>query len=101
MSMFPIRCVVECVSEGDCVKCIDHGTTVADSFAIVAGQTPLSQLVETVLSALGFQHLAVGAKGEDLGRDLSSGWKKLEVFWRFSMDPSQELETTKFRADHG
>lgn len=62
--MFPIRCVIECVNESDCVKCSDRGATIVDSFAIVAGQTPLSQLVETVLSALGLQHLAFAAKGK-------------------------------------
>lgn len=62
--MFPIRCLVETVSDGQCAQCsISGGTVIADSYAIVAGQTPLNQLVDTVLTALGLQNLSYGAKG--------------------------------------
>ncbi|VDP34405.1 unnamed protein product [Soboliphyme baturini] len=61
-SMFPIRCVVETVADGQCTKCSEGGTVIVDSYAIVSGQTPLSQLVETVLAALGLQHLSYGAR---------------------------------------
>ncbi|XP_003366909.1 conserved hypothetical protein [Trichinella spiralis] len=64
MAMFPIRCVVETVADGQCIKCSDSGATVlVDSYAIVSGFTQLSQLVDTVLAALGLQHLSYGAKG--------------------------------------
>ncbi|OUC43947.1 hypothetical protein D917_09398, partial [Trichinella nativa] len=63
MAMFPIRCVVETVADGQCIKCSDSGATVlVDSYAIVSGFTQLSQLVDTVLAALGLQHLSYGAK---------------------------------------
>ena len=61
--MFPIRVVVESVRSGECCRCTDTGNTVVDSYAIVNGQTPLNQLVDTVLTALGLQQMASGAKG--------------------------------------
>ncbi len=62
--MFPIRVMVETVPDHECTKCCSTGEVLADSYAIVSGQTPLSQLVDTVLSALGFQQLAFGSKGK-------------------------------------
>lgn len=61
--MFPVRVVVETVREAECVGCADSGLVLADSYAIVSGHTSLSQLVDTVLAALGLQQLAYGAKG--------------------------------------
>ena len=62
-TMFPIRVVVESVRTGECTRCSTTGGTVVDSYAIVNGQTPIGQLVDTVLTALGLQQLNVGAKG--------------------------------------
>jgi hypothetical protein len=61
--MFPVRVVVETVRDTECVGCAENGPVLADSYAIVSGHTALSQLVDTVLAALGLQQLAYGAKG--------------------------------------
>lgn len=61
--MFPVRVVVETVRDTECVGCAESGPVLADSYAIVSGHTSLSQLVDTVLAALGLQQLAYGAKG--------------------------------------
>lgn len=64
MSMFPLRVVVESVRPQHCLSCARDGHTLVDSYAIVSGATLLSQLVETVLSALGMPQLAVNSRGE-------------------------------------
>jgi len=65
MTMFPIKCLVEALDDDQCPHCCKTGPSmvVSDSYAIVAGQTPLSQLADTVLAALGLQHLGYGSKG--------------------------------------
>ena len=62
--MIPIRCLVEAVDDDQCPQCCKNGSVVISvSYAIVAGQTPLCQLMDTVLAALNLQHLSHGAKG--------------------------------------
>lgn len=63
MSMFPVRVVVESVRPQHCLTCARDGHMLVDSYAIVSGATLLSQLVDTVLSALGMPQLAVNSKG--------------------------------------
>uniref|UniRef100_A0A915I8E5 ULD domain-containing protein n=1 Tax=Romanomermis culicivorax TaxID=13658 RepID=A0A915I8E5_ROMCU len=87
--MFPIRCLIEAVDDDRCPKCSDSGSlVVSDSYAIVAGQTPLSQLVDTVLSALGLQHLGYGCKPMLQLKN----WKPL-TFDQISDEPDVEVET--------
>uniref|UniRef100_A0A0R3RR00 ULD domain-containing protein n=1 Tax=Elaeophora elaphi TaxID=1147741 RepID=A0A0R3RR00_9BILA len=62
MSMFPVRVVVESVRPQHCLTCARDGHMLVDSYAIVSGATLLSQLVDTVLSALGMPQLAVNSK---------------------------------------
>ena len=64
--MFPIRVVVESVRSGECCRCSYTGNSVIESYAIVNGQTPINQLVDTVLTALGLQQLATAAKGSSI-----------------------------------
>ncbi|VDK62709.1 unnamed protein product [Onchocerca ochengi] len=61
--MFPVRVVVESVRPQHCLTCARDGHMLVDSYAIVSGATLLSQLVDTVLSALGMPQLAVNSKG--------------------------------------
>ncbi|KFD45177.1 hypothetical protein M513_13948, partial [Trichuris suis] len=103
MAMFPIRCVVETVGDGQCTKCSVSGAVLVDSYAIVSGFTQLSQLVDTVLMALGLQHLSYGAQGRLLffvdsmynltvrarsvlpaqcPRSASSSWRRPWATWR-------------------
>ncbi|VDK47058.1 unnamed protein product [Anisakis simplex] len=63
MSMFPVRVVVESVRPQHCLTCAHDGHMLVDSYAIVSGATSLSQLVDTVLSALGMPQLAVHSRG--------------------------------------
>ncbi|VDN05916.1 unnamed protein product [Thelazia callipaeda] len=60
--MFPVRVVVESVRPQHCLTCARDGHMLVDSYAIVSGATLLSQLVDTVLSALGMPQLAVNSK---------------------------------------
>ncbi|VDN50529.1 unnamed protein product [Dracunculus medinensis] len=62
MSMFPVRVVVESVRPQHCLTCSREGHMLADSYAIVSGATLLSQLVDTVLGALGMPQLALHSK---------------------------------------
>lgn len=64
MSMFPVRVVVESVRPQHCLTCSREGHMLADSYAIVSGATLLSQLVDTVLGALGMPQLALHSKGK-------------------------------------
>jgi len=67
MSEIPIHCVIEALSEGCCIKCsnggdsADNNRKLLDSYAIVAGRTPLSKLNDAVLTALGFPQFASAA----------------------------------------
>ncbi len=61
--MFPLRVVIESVAAGECLECCRSGAGLADSYAIVSGQTPLSQLVDTVLGALQLPQLSTNARG--------------------------------------
>ncbi|KAK6112599.1 putative integral membrane protein [Brugia pahangi] len=72
MSMFPVRVVVESVRPQHCLTCARDGHMLVDSYAIVSGATLLSQLVDTVLSALGMPQLAVNSKGYNMRRRQSS-----------------------------
>jgi hypothetical protein len=56
--------MVETVRSQHCLGCAHDGNTLVDTFAVVGGQTMLSQLVETVLSALGLPQLVQDSKGE-------------------------------------
>ncbi|CDW52909.1 Homeobox domain containing protein [Trichuris trichiura] len=87
MAMFPIRCVVETVGDGQCTKCSVSGAVLVDSYAIVSGFTQLSQLVDTVLMALGLQHLSYGAQGTIQVKN----WKPL-TFEEVTDDPDIEVE---------
>uniref|UniRef100_A0A5S6R4U3 Homeobox domain-containing protein n=1 Tax=Trichuris muris TaxID=70415 RepID=A0A5S6R4U3_TRIMR len=87
MAMFPIRCVVETVGDGQCTKCSPSGAVLVDSYAIVSGFTQLSQLVDTVLMALGLQHLSYGAQGTIQVKN----WKPL-TFEEVTDDPDIEVE---------
>ncbi|KHJ43426.1 hypothetical protein D918_06335 [Trichuris suis] len=105
MAMFPIRCVVETVGDGQCTKCSVSGAVLVDSYAIVSGFTQLSQLVDTVLMALGLQHLSYGAQGrvqrgncrlrvgedDDAGTIQVKNWKPL-TFEEVTDDPDIEVE---------
>ncbi|VDK75893.1 unnamed protein product [Litomosoides sigmodontis] len=71
MSMFPVRVVVESVRPQHCLTCARDGHMLVDSYAIVSGATLLSQLVDTVLSALGMPQLAVNSKGSSTSFPLS------------------------------
>ncbi len=61
--MFPVRVLVESVRAQHCLSCAHDGHLLLDSYAVVSGHTLLSQLVDTVLSALGLSQLAVHSKG--------------------------------------
>ncbi|XGW34869.1 hypothetical protein V3C99_018708 [Haemonchus contortus] len=61
--MFPVRVAVETVRAQHCLSCAHDGHILVDTYAIVSGTTVLSQLVETVLSALGHPQLALNARG--------------------------------------
>jgi hypothetical protein len=63
MDMFPVRVVVESVRPQHCLTCSHDGQPILDTFAIVSGQTQLSQLVDTVLSALGLPQLIQDSRG--------------------------------------
>uniref|UniRef100_A0A914KQW4 ULD domain-containing protein n=1 Tax=Meloidogyne incognita TaxID=6306 RepID=A0A914KQW4_MELIC len=62
--MFPVRVLVETVRSQHCIGCAHDGNPLVDTFAVVGGQTMLSQLVETVLAALGLPQLIQDSKGE-------------------------------------
>ncbi|VDO56174.1 unnamed protein product [Haemonchus placei] len=62
--MFPVRVAVETVRAQHCLSCAHDGHILVDTYAIVSGTTVLSQLVETVLSALGHPQLALNARGK-------------------------------------
>lgn len=64
MDMFPVRVVVETVRPQHCLTCSHDGAPILDTFAIVSGQTQLSQLVDTVLSALGMPQLIQDSRGK-------------------------------------
>ncbi|KHN88240.1 hypothetical protein Tcan_05749 [Toxocara canis] len=66
MSMFPVRVVVESVRPQHCLTCAHDGHMLVDSYAIVSGATLLSQLVDTVLSALGMPQLAVNSREKQI-----------------------------------
>jgi hypothetical protein len=68
--MFPIRVLVESVRARHCLSCAHDGQPLLDSYAIVSGDTRLSQLVDTVLAALALPQLAYGARGEWYGHNI-------------------------------
>ncbi|CAJ0583239.1 unnamed protein product, partial [Mesorhabditis spiculigera] len=61
--MFPVRVAVETVRPQACITCANEGHRFLETFAVVSGSTNLSQLVETVLSALGHPQLAMNSRG--------------------------------------
>jgi hypothetical protein len=65
-SMFPLRCIVQRVSEAECISCasIERNETLIDTFTIIPGGTQLDDLVETVLHALGYNKLVPYSKGK-------------------------------------
>lgn len=63
MDMFPLRVLVESVRPQHCISCAHDGQIVLDTYAIVSGQTPLNQLNDSVLSALGLPHLIQDSRG--------------------------------------
>lgn len=64
--MFPLRCIVQRVSETECISCasIERNETLIDTFTIIPGGTQLDDLVETVLHALGYSKLVPYSKGK-------------------------------------
>lgn len=64
MDMFPLRVLVESVRPQHCISCAHGGQAILDTYAIVSGQTPLSQLNDSVLSALGLPHLIHDSRGK-------------------------------------
>lgn len=68
LQMFPVRVTVETVRAHHCLSCAHDGHILVDTYAIVSGSTVLSQLVETVLSALGHPQLALNARGNEFIR---------------------------------
>ncbi|CAK5018130.1 unnamed protein product [Meloidogyne enterolobii] len=70
--MFPVRVLVETVRSQHCIGCAHDGNPLVDTFAVVGGQTMLSQLVETVLAALGLPQLIQDSKGKKI---------KVKNFW--------------------
>lgn len=90
MTMFPIKCLVEALEEDQCPQCSKSATSVlvSDSYAIVNGQTRLSQLTDTVLAALGLQHLSPCSRATLQLKN----WKPLP-FDQITDDQEQEIET--------
>ncbi|ULT79366.1 hypothetical protein L5515_016070 [Caenorhabditis briggsae] len=62
-NMFPMRVIVETVRSQHCLSCSHEGHMITDTYAIVAGTTTLSQLVDTVLAALGHSSMSTSARG--------------------------------------
>ncbi|KAI1723461.1 ubiquitin-like oligomerization domain of SATB domain-containing protein [Ditylenchus destructor] len=61
--MLPMHVLVEQVRPQHCLSCAHDGQPLLDTFAIVSGQTMLSELVDTVLSALGMPQLIQDSRG--------------------------------------
>lgn len=61
--MFPVRVSVETVRPQHCLSCSHDGQPIVDTYAIVCGQTSLSNLVESVLNALEKPNLIPDSRG--------------------------------------
>uniref|UniRef100_A0A1I7S6B8 Homeobox domain-containing protein n=2 Tax=Bursaphelenchus xylophilus TaxID=6326 RepID=A0A1I7S6B8_BURXY len=61
--MFPVRVLVETVRPQHCLSCANDGQLVADTYAIISGDTQLNNIVDTVLSALGMPQLIADSRG--------------------------------------
>lgn len=62
--MFPVRVLVETVRPQHCLSCSNDGQLVADTYAIISGDTQLNNMVDTVLSALGMPQLIADSRGK-------------------------------------
>uniref|UniRef100_A0A914KTL7 Homeobox domain-containing protein n=1 Tax=Meloidogyne incognita TaxID=6306 RepID=A0A914KTL7_MELIC len=89
--MFPVRVLVETVRSQHCIGCAHDGNPLVDTFAVVGGQTMLSQLVETVLAALGLPQLIQDSKG----LIQINGWKPIS--FEAITDNPEELVSNLFR----
>ncbi|CAJ0933600.1 unnamed protein product, partial [Mesorhabditis belari] len=86
--MFPVRVAVETVRPEHCISCAHEGHRLLDTYAVVSGSTNLSQLVETVLSALGHPQLAMNSRG----LVQINNWKALP-FEAITDNPEESVES--------
>lgn len=61
--MFPVRVLVESVRPNHCLTCANDGQILVDTYTIINQHTQLNNVVETVLSTLGFPHLIQDSRG--------------------------------------
>uniref|UniRef100_A0A0K0ER28 Homeobox domain-containing protein n=1 Tax=Strongyloides stercoralis TaxID=6248 RepID=A0A0K0ER28_STRER len=63
MTMFPVRVVIESVKSENCITCTTSGSPLIDTYAVISTNTPLSQLTDSILSALGYTNLINSSRG--------------------------------------
>ncbi|CAD5229927.1 unnamed protein product [Bursaphelenchus okinawaensis] len=89
--MFPMRVLVETVRPQHCLSCAHDGQPVADTFAVISGDTQLNNVVDTVLSTLGLPQLIADSRG----LIQINNWKPLS--FEQITDNQEELASTLFK----